>query len=676
MRDRLHRSLLAFACSALLAGIAVSTAEAAPAGNPGAKAAKSGFHLQEATIADVQQAIKAHRITSTQLVHLYLDRIHAYNGQCVKAPQGILGPVETIPHAGQLNALLTLNLRPAARKALGFDERKARSLTDPADADAAMPDALEVAAAQDRYFARTGKLVGPLHGVVVSIKDQYDTYDMRSTSGADAAYANDRPPHDSAVAKRLRDAGAIVLAKANMGEYAGGDRSSFGGPLCNPYDTERSPGRSSGGSGSSVAANLVMCSIGEESGPSVRNPSKNNNVVGLAPTQELVSRAGMIPASFMNDRVGPICRSVTDVVRILDVIAGYDPRDPLTAFGDGRKPPKPYLSYTQGASLKGVRIGVMREYMNKELFTKADEQSIDIVERGIDDLRKLGATVIDPGPGGALFQDCVRKYAAPAESAMFVKQFPKLFPVDAAGKPAGDYIPQLVDLWADPSQFPDGPSIRELAPERTTGEGRYALDVYLRERGDADIKSTADLIGKSNFYTDIHEDSGFSDKKKGLENKYADKTLDLSNRLQMRFALQQVTLQCMAMQNLDAVTYPTGNIPAPKLGAPTEPTVNGRSALAWTLLGANGFPAITVPAGFTTEVYDRVRDAQPADAAGPKAKPTASLVGPVAARLPVGIDFLGRPFDEPKLLHIAAAYEAATRHREAPRDFAPLPSEP
>ena len=165
-------------------------------------------------------------------------------------PQGILGPVTTIAHAGQINALSTLNLRPAARATWGFDARKARSLTDRADAAANMPDALETAAAQDRQFARTGRLVGPLHGVVIAIKDQYDTYDMRTTSGADAQYANDRPPDDATFVKRLRDAGAIILAKANLAEYAvDGARSSFGGTFCNPYDTEREPGMSSAGLG-------------------------------------------------------------------------------------------------------------------------------------------------------------------------------------------------------------------------------------------------------------------------------------------------------------------------------------------------------------------------------------------------------------------------------------------
>ena len=120
---------------------------------------------------------------------------------------------------------------------------------------------------------RSGRLVGPLHGIVIALKDQYDTFDMRTTQGADAFFADDRPPDDATFVRRLREAGAIIIAKANMGEYASGDRSSFGGVTCNPYDTERSPGRSSGGSGASVAANLVTCAIREESGGSTVNPA-------------------------------------------------------------------------------------------------------------------------------------------------------------------------------------------------------------------------------------------------------------------------------------------------------------------------------------------------------------------------------------------------------------------
>jgi amidase len=173
-------------------------------------AAAAGFHLQEATIADIHRAILAKELTATELVRLYLKRIETYNGQCVQGaadPNGfLLGDIEPIEKAGRIGALMTLNIRGK------------RSKTDAADNDPNMPDALEAARAL---------LKGPLHGIVFAIKDQFDTFDMRSTSGSAAAYANDRPPRDAEVVARLRAAGAIILAKSNMGEYASGDRSTL-----------------------------------------------------------------------------------------------------------------------------------------------------------------------------------------------------------------------------------------------------------------------------------------------------------------------------------------------------------------------------------------------------------------------------------------------------------------
>jgi len=646
--------------------------------SPSASAANK-FHLEEATIADIQNAIVTRQITTQELVKLYLKRIKAYNGVCVKEPQGLLGPVETIPHAGQLNALSTLNLRPATRKEWGFDDRKSRSMTDMTDSDANMPDALEVAAAQDAQFKKTGKLVGPLHGVVMSLKDQYDTFDMRTTSGADAHYANDRPPDDATFVQRLRAAGAIILAKSNLAEYASnGSRSSFGGTFCNPYDTERAPGMSSAGSATSVAANLVTCAISEETGPSIRWPSAANNIVGLSPTQELVSRDGMIGAG-MNTRVGPACRTVEDTAKVFDVFAGYDPKDPLTVFGINRKPAKPYAGYAKEKSLQGLRIGVVREYMDKKLFTDADSQTIDIVERAADDLRKLGATVVDPGPGGALFTSCLRKYVPAIDSKLFTKRFPDKFPVNKDGKPASDHVATLVDMTLDPTLVPDKVTLRDFGQAQAVGEGKFMMNLYLRERGDAEIKSNTDLINKATFYNDPH----FPDRKKARETADEAMELDLSDRMLRRFAVQQIMLQCMEEQHLDAITYPTTNVPPPKLDAPQEPTLNGRSPLGWTLLGAQGFPAITVPAGFTTQVYDRVRDPNaplpPTPEGGNRGgvpPERTRLVGPIAAKLPVGIDFLARPFDEPTLLRIASAYAANTKHRAAPKEFGPIAGEP
>jgi len=617
------------------------------------------FDVHEATIADIQRALQSKRITTVALVEQYLQRIKAYNGTCVNQPQGILGPVTTIPRAGQINALSTLNLRPAARERWGFDARKARSMTDRADSAPDMPDALETAAAQDREFARTGRLVGPLHGVVIAIKDQYDTKDMRTTSGGDVQYANDRPPDDATFVSKLRDAGAIILAKANLAEYAvDGARSSFGGTFCNPYDTEREPGMSSAGSGTAVAANLVTCAIGEETVVSVRWPAAVNSIVGLAPTKELVSTDGMIGAG-LNMRVGPMCRTVADTARILDAIAGYDPKDPYTAASMGRMPSTSYLDATNARSLAGLRIGVVREYLNRKLLTQADTESVDLVERAIDVVKKLGATVVDPGPEGALFQQCIARAAPELMSSAFTRQYRQLFPLNAAGQPEGDPIATLVEMRANPSRVPDALTLRTLGGGfGEPGEDKYNMNRYLRERGDASIKTNADLVAKGTFY----DDPNFPNRRAAREQAERAITLDTSVRMHTRFALQTLLLNCMAEQKLDALVAPMSTVPPRKLLSPREPPSNGRNAIGWSMFGQQGFPVIDVPAGFTAAVWDRER-------IGSETR----LVGPIAGKLPVGVDFIARPFGEPLLFRIAAAYEAATKNRRPPEGFGPLP---
>jgi len=672
---------------------------------PAIKAASGSFHVEEATISDIQNAILSKQVTATQIVKLYLARIQAYNGTAVNEPYGILGPITTIPHAKGINALSTLNLRPATRKQWGFDDHHARSMTDLVDNDPSMPDALEVAAQLDAYFAKTGKLMGPLHGIVFALKDQYCTFDMRSTSGADAFYANDRPPFDSTFVKRLRAAGAIILAKANLAEYADGvPRSSFGGTFANPYDTERHPGTSSSGSGSSVGANLVTCAIAEETGGSIRGPSMRNSCVGIAGTEELVPRFGMIQQGIQT-RVGPVCRTVEDAARVLQVIAGYDPSDPLTAFSVGRLPEQPYPTFAHRKDLKGMRIGVIREYMDKKLFTKTDEESIDIINQAVEDLRKLGATIVDPGEGGELFTKYIRALEPMLLNANYTKQHPDMFPVDAEGKPVGDHIATLLDLVMDPSKAPGKFTLRDLtgagggaagrrggaafedpsSPGAGTGvmnngEARFEFNLWLRQRGDANIKTLTDLYTKANFFNDPQ----FTPLKNSLMNSDKARTLDMAARMQQRFMVQQVLLAAYADMNLDAVVYPTCNIPPPKLGAPAEPTINGRGGSLWSGPGlTQGFPVITVQAGFTTVVYDRIRDpsAPPPPpgwtrgsggrgGAGDQ-EPTV-LVGPTPAVLPVGMDISGRPFSEPTLIAIAGAYQDFTHHRHPPPDFGPL----
>ena len=372
---------------------------------------------------------------------------------------------------------------------------------------------------------------------------------------------------DATFVKRLRDAGAIILAKANLGEMGtANSRSSFGGPFCNPYDTQRSPGTSSGGSGSSVGANLVTCSIGEETGGSIHHPAKNNSLVGLAPTQELVSRDGML-ASGINTRVGPLCRTVKDAARVLEVIAGYDPKDELTAFSVGRLPSEPYRSFANEQTLNGMRIGVIREHMDKKVLNEADFAAIDLAERAIDDLRRLGATIVDPGAGGALFQSCMDKYIPLYRNRVFIELHPDLFPADSNGKSSTDRIATLVDMFFDPSLVPAGFTIRNIAGASNPGMSKYMVNRYLRERGDANIKTLRDLIDKSNYYRDIRPEAGFVDRRAALEELNSPLTLDLASLLQDRFAYQLIVLQCMAQDNLDAMVSAAGNIPAYILGA-------------------------------------------------------------------------------------------------------------
>jgi amidase len=618
----------------------------------------SKFHLLDATIDEVQTEIRLHQLTCTDLVELYLARIKAYNGACVTptTTAGQLGPVDLIEDAGQVNALMTLNLRPAHRLQFGFDAHHARSQTDLVDDDPNMPDALETAAAEDASFQRTGKM-GPLFCVPMGIKDEYDTFDMRTTSAADAPYANDRPPKDSVFVQRLRDAGAIILAKTNMGEYASGsDRSSWGGVECNAYDSTRSAGHSSTGVGLSVTTNMVMCGIGEESGGSIIHPANWSDDVGLAPTQELVPRTGMIQASLFNDRVGPICRTVRDTAEVLDVIAGYDPTDELTAFSIGQLPQQSYASFTatpffkNPLPLKGIRIGVLREW--DVAWTPSDQESVDLFEDDIQEFKKLGATIFDPGAGNNLFDDVIPQL------------YPYLEPAAAATAGIDTSIPGLLNLWFDVSLFPssvDAPNIRSLPSNGpSSGELTYVLGRYLRGRGDSNIQTISDLATKSTFWTDPN----FGSSQQGsLTSAASVTTLNTAAKEVRRFTLKQIVLQELAKNNLDVIIAPTTTIPPYVLTGITEPTVHGRPDNGYSTLGANGIPELTVPAGFTTVSYDRTR-----------AAPTVPVK--VSATLPFGILLQGAPFSEPVLLQVAEAFEQNTKARVPPALFPPLPGEP
>ena len=443
----------------------------------------------------------------------------------------------------------------------------------------------------------------------MAIKDQFDTFDMRTTSGADAFWANDRPPNA-----------------------------------------------------------LVTCAIGEETGGSINKPSRWNNIVGLVPTRELVSADGMIQKG-LNTRTGPMCRTVEDAARIFDAYAGYDAADELTAFSRGRMPKEPY--YAIGSSghgkskktpLAGYRIGVIREYMDKDLFPIYDHETIDIIDAAIEELAELGATIVDLGPHGALFQTCVDKHVPTWNNQQFMRSFPALFPFDSDGAPLGDHITTLVDMFFDLSLVPHTAtgrlSIRNIGGSGSdTGGGRYNMNVYIRERGDAEIQSLTDLYEKANFF-DSQPNVGNG--RGGLESSDQALTLTTAFGQQDRHTVHTVVYDCFASMDLDAVVYPSSNIAPGIATSPELPGANDRGT-NWTTISVHGFPALTVPAGFTTQIYDR--------------SPVDNSIAPVPAKMPVGLDILALPFEEPTVFAIGAAYEAATRHRTPPEAFGPLESE-
>jgi hypothetical protein len=284
----------------------------------------------------------------------------------------------------------------------------------------------------------------------------------------------------------------------------------------------------------------------------------------------------------------------------------------------------------------------------------------------VGDLRTLGATIVDPGPEGALFQGCINKYAPGALNKLFAKQAPNLFPYDGQGKPVGDHVSKFADMAMDPSIVPNAVTIRSFGQAGANGEGPYMRELYVRQRGDTAIKTGRDMNTKVNAIKDpqfiaVTRLGGFGGGGEATE-------LNMADRMLQRFAFQETVLQCMADLKVDVLVYPTMNIPPLKIQQPEEPTVNNRGVYHWTVFGQQGFPTMTVPAGFTTTVYDRVLD--------PSSSDGTRLVSVTQAKLPTGIDFSARPFDEPTMLRVASAYEAATRHRMPPPDFGPLSKQP
>src|SRR5262245_4940345 len=303
-------------------------------------AAKS-IELDSATVADINRAFDAGTLTSEKLVQLCLARIAEFDRK---------GP--------KLHAVMALN-----------------------------PKALDTARALDAERKTKGKR-SALHGIPVVLKDNYDTFDMPTTGGS-VLLEGSIPPKDAFVVKKLRDAGAIILAKVNMSEFAsGGTYSSLGGQSRNPHDLLRTPSGSSGGTGVAIAAGYAPIGLGTDTGGSIRGPSTSNGIVGLKPTHGLLSRSGIIPLALSFDTGGPMARSVYDVAVALGVMTGVDPTDAATKKSEGNLQTD-YAANLRADALKGARIGIARDFLGSD-------PDVDwVVEASLESMRKAGVTVVD-----------------------------------------------------------------------------------------------------------------------------------------------------------------------------------------------------------------------------------------------------------------------------------------
>ena len=311
----------------------------------------AAFNILEATIDDLHGAYRSGSVTCREVVQAYLDRIEKFD-----------------KHGPAINALITVN-----------------------------SEALREAERLDAAYKASGA-VGSLHGIPVIIKDQADVKGMPTTLGS-LVFKNYYPDRDSFVAEKLRQAGAIILGKATLGELGGGDtHGSLFGSTRNPYDPERTVGGSSGGSAASVSANFTTVAVGQEGLASIRRPSTWNCITGMRPSAGLVSRGGVYgcwPEIFGS--LGPMARTVTDLAKLLDVMVGYDPEDPITARGVAQIPDT-FTKFLDKGGLKGVRLGVLRESigLNAEPESEDFKKVSAVFDKAVAELRAAGAEIVDP----------------------------------------------------------------------------------------------------------------------------------------------------------------------------------------------------------------------------------------------------------------------------------------
>ncbi len=490
----------------------------------------TSFNVVEASITDIHQALQKGSCNCEQLVSMYLQRIQVYD------------------QSTKLNSIVVTN-----------------------------PEALTIARQLDSDWLKNKKM-RPLHCIPIIVKDNYITKGLQTTFGS-IAFKNFIPEKDATMVRQLKDAGAIVLAKSNMAEWAFSPMvtiRSIAGETLNPYNPEHVPAGSSGGTAAAVAASFGAVGIGTDTGNSIRGPSSHNSLVGFRVTLGLTSRNGIAPLFLRNDVGGPMARTVKDATILLEVMAGYDEEDSLTKYSDG-KIPAGYQQFLNRDGLKGARIGVLRTLSEKA----PDLQVKALFEKAIADLKQLGAEIIDSvqvinfdtlrlNQGCPVFQHDINNFFASLGNRSPVKNLSELI-----------------------------------------ASGKYAP--YIEERLKYQVKNAVNPVIGSGICGDAYTDT-------------------------KRIAFRNAVVAAMDRYNVGALIYPTWNNPPARVG-----DLSGyKGDNSQVISPQTGQPAFTVPMGFTY------------------------------GNLPAGLQFLGRPFDEPTLIKYTYSYEQGTKHRKPPLLFPAL----
>jgi Asp-tRNA(Asn)/Glu-tRNA(Gln) amidotransferase A subunit family amidase len=500
--------------------MAMEAATSAPAQAP-------AFDLVETTIADIHAAFSAGTLTVRQLVQMYLNRIATYDKK---------GPA--------INAVISLN-----------------------------PAALQEADRLDAAFRSSG-FVGPLHGIPVIMKDQADIKGIPTTLGS-VLFKDYLPDRDCFVVAKLKKAGVVFLGKATLGELGGGDtHGSLFGSTRNVYDLERTAGGSSGGSGACASANFCAVAVGQEGFASIRRPSAWNGIVGMRPTIGLVSRGGVYGGwPTLNGSLGPMARTVTDLAKLLENMVGYDPDDPVTAYGVG-KASGSYSAKLDKTALKGARIGILRESMGYAAEPDTDDfaQVGEVFDKAVADLRRAGAEIIDP-------------IVVPDLKALLAKRARSVEDDDA-----------MFELYFKGAKAPFA-----------TRAAAMASPLFQKVTNSARRRWTSP-----------------GSPEQQLAHARARDTLMIN------------MLKVMADHRLDAIVHKAVEHQPTLIKDGVNPPYVDQKGAPHINTFLMFVPSIVVPAGFTRH------------------------------NLPTGITFLGRPYDDARMIQLAYAYEQASRHRQAP----------